>query len=326
MDDLQMRNRVVRVSEKKVLIADLNGTKEAADSYSDLNCGGFGRVRRFENYSLHAGSTHDDDLRRTKRMLLSNYPHKSVTTTQVFQLAGCAWRCWYCYVDESRLAGHERFGKWLSCDDLLDMYMSEPDRPDIIDLSGGQPDLVPEWPVWMIEACEARGLTQKVYIRSENNLSNDFLNRFLKPPEIQTLARFPTYTKIGCFKGFDEVSFAHNTGASHEGFITQFAITDQIIRSGIDFYSYATFTTPDRKEMKDKMRRFVDLLQNVHELLPLRVVPLRVAPFSAWKARRISFALQAAAQAEAHCLWASEIEERFSQSRRASSLEMLRLN
>ena len=73
---------------------------------------------------------------------------------QVFQNAACNWRCWYCYVPFRLLDAVEAAGAWLSADDLVDLYLreSEATRPGMIDLTGGQPELVPEWVPWMMEA------------------------------------------------------------------------------------------------------------------------------------------------------------------------------
>ena len=49
----------------------------------------------------------------------------------------------------------------------------------VLDLTGGQPDLVPEWILWMMCELRARGLERKVYVWSDDNLSNDYFWRFL---------------------------------------------------------------------------------------------------------------------------------------------------
>jgi len=54
----------------------------------------------------------------------------------------------------------------------------------MIDLSGGQPDLTPEWIPWMMEELNNRGLTDKVYLWSDDNLSNDYFWKYLSDAEI----------------------------------------------------------------------------------------------------------------------------------------------
>ena len=68
---------------------------------------------------------------------------------QVFQSAGCNWRCWYCYVPFEDLTA--RRGDFVSVNQMVETVRHEP-RPVMLDLTGGQPDLTPEWPWWMLQA------------------------------------------------------------------------------------------------------------------------------------------------------------------------------
>src|SRR5690606_36319878 len=93
---------------------------------------------------------------------------------QVFQNASCNWRCWYCFVPFSLLGANEALSGWLSASELIDLYLNESSRPRVIDLSGGQPELVPEWVPWMMRELTDRGLEREVYLWSDDNLSNDY--------------------------------------------------------------------------------------------------------------------------------------------------------
>ena len=79
-------------------------------------------------------------------------------TAQVFQNAACAWRCWYCFVPYNLLSADPDRGEWLTADDLVQLYRNDAERPLVIDLTGGSPDLVPEWIPWMMRALADAGL------------------------------------------------------------------------------------------------------------------------------------------------------------------------
>jgi uncharacterized Fe-S cluster-containing radical SAM superfamily protein len=200
---------------------------------------------------------------------------------QVFQNAICSWRCWYCFVDFDLLSANTEFSAFKSADELIDLYLCESDRPPVIDLSGGQPDLVPEWGSWIVESLLHRGLQSSVYIWTDDNLSNDYLWRFLQPKQIQRLAAFRNYGRVGCFKGFDAESFTFNTKADPALFEQQFVLMRRLVEAGFDVYGYVTLTSSNESNIETKVSEFIDRLQeSVHPNFPLRTVPLRVSVFT----------------------------------------------
>ena len=94
---------------------------------------------------------------------------------------------------------------------LVELYLNQEDPPPVIDLSGGQPDLVPEWVPWMMKELSARGLGKRVYLWSDDNLSTDCFWSFLSDSEREFVAGYENYSRVCCFKGFDSESFAFNT-------------------------------------------------------------------------------------------------------------------
>ena len=81
----------------------------------------------------------------------------------VFQNAVCNWRCWYCFVPFNLLNANKRHSSLLTPAELLDLYLADPEPPPMIDLTGGQPDLTPEWVPWMIEELQRRGIFRTEY-------------------------------------------------------------------------------------------------------------------------------------------------------------------
>jgi uncharacterized Fe-S cluster-containing radical SAM superfamily protein len=236
---------------------------------------------------------------------------------QVFQNAICSWRCWYCFVDFDLLSGNRQHSEFKSCDELLDLFLGEPGRPRVIDLSGGQPDLVPEWVIWFAQALTRRGLENDYFLWSDDNLSNDYLWRYLTRLQLDSLVGHRNYARVGCFKGFDEESFSFNTRAEPTAFLNQFTLMHRLVEAGFDVYGYATFTGPNSTRIRELMKRFMDLLQErVHPAFPLRTIPLRIRHFTPMGGRLPMAETESAlrVQEEAVGAWSDELASRFSAS------------
>jgi hypothetical protein len=163
---------------------------------------------------------------------------------------------------------------------LVALYKAEPDRPKVLDLSGGSPDLVPEWIPWMMEALVDAGIADETYLWSDDNLSTTYLFDELSESQLNTIRHYPMYGRVGCFKGFDEESFVFNTGAAAADFSRQFEIMRKLLDLGIDVYAYVTLTTANADGLSDRMAHFVDQLQALDANLPLRTIPLEIRVFS----------------------------------------------
>lgn len=310
-----LRNRAIRVDSREVLIARLSGSKQEHDLTSPVNCGGYGRIRHFRL------SKHTDWSINPLPILpvakgLNRLPSEELRM-QVFQNAACNWRCWYCFVDFDRLSALPELSAFFTADELLDAYLDEPDRPDAIDLSGGQPDLVPEWILWMIEAIERRSLTDKMFLWSDDNLSNRYFWEYLTAEQRSKIAAFPSYARVACFKGYDHASFTFNTHAEARLFDQQFSIYADLLSAGLNLYAYVTFTSMPRLGLSAAMKSFVDRLQRIHLNLPLRTVPLKIEVFTPTLGRvGPSQELALAFQHDVHEAWLEEIDRRFSSAER----------
>ena len=272
------RKMAVDSARKRLLLTNFHNTEQEVDLTEPANCNGFGRIRHFRRKTTagwpcnplpidpacnHLGLGPADELR-----------------AQAFQNAVCNWRCWYCFVPFNLLSANSAHSDWLHPSDLIDLYLQQQNPPPMIDLTGGQPDLVPEWVPWMLEELQRRKLDQKVFLWSDDNLSNDFFWRFLTEQERELVATYKNYARVCCFKGFDAESFAFNTLAEPRLFAEQFQIFARLLETGMDLFAYVTITTPSRQKINDGIRRFVDRLQEVHPNLPLRTVPLEIRIFT----------------------------------------------
>jgi hypothetical protein len=219
------------------------------------------------------------------------------------------------------LAANRKYADFLSPATLIDLYLSQPEPPLVLDLTGGQPDLVPEWVPWMMHELRARGLEHQVYVWSDDNLSNDYFWRFLSETDRECVATYAHYGRVCCFKGFNAASFSYNTRAEPTLFDRQFALMDRLLTLGMDLYGYVTFTTSSPTGIAEDMPVFVDRLQTLDEHLPLRVVPLEIQVFTPVQPRLS--ALEKAALRYQHIaveVWQKELENRYSSAQRALSM------
>jgi hypothetical protein len=172
-----------------------------------------------------------------------------------------------------------------------------------------------------MDALESASCADGTYLWSDDNLSTDYFWRYLSETERERVARYPRYGRVCCFKGFDAVSFAFNTGADASLFDRQFELFERLLRAGLDLYAYATFTTPAPTGIQEGVARFVDRLQAISERLPLRTVPLQLEIFSpvvGRLTRERGVALEH--QWRAIEAWARIMESRFSPSERSQSI------
>ena len=206
-----LRSRSINLDEEKLLITNYTGTQQEKDLAVPANCGGFGRIRHFYRETSDGWPSNPLPIDPAAKAL--GVASGDLLKAQVFQNASCNWRCWYCYVPFNLLNANQKHSAWLGCSDLIDLYMDEAERPLVIDLSGGQPDLVPEWIPWMMRELTGRGLAEQVYLWSDDNLSNDYFWRYLTDDDRRLISSYRNYGKVCCFKGFDRQSFAFNTNA-----------------------------------------------------------------------------------------------------------------
>lgn len=318
----KLRARIVDTERRRLLVTRLEGSKQEADLSEPVNCRGLGRIRHFRRETSPGWPSNSLPIDPACAAL--GMKPVDLLRTQVFQNAGCNWRCWYCYVPFPLLSGAEDRSEWIEPTTLVQGYLEEADRPPIIDLSGGQPDLVPEWTPWTMRALQDAGFADSTYVWVDDNLSNDYFWRYLTVPDIELVASWPMFGRVGCFKGYDADSFAFNTAAAPDVFARQFELFRRHLELGVDCYGYVTLTGPDPTTVADAMPRFVDRLQAVHELLPLRTIPLEIALWGPVHARMTDPRQQSlAVQQRAVEAWNAELTSRFPTELRETPIHLI---
>ncbi len=308
-----LRERAIDLAGHRVLISRLGGSGQEADLTLPANCGGYGRVRHFRQATGPGWPPNPLPIVPACHALgISAVP--DMMTALVFQNAACAWRCWYCFVPEELLKADLTRSAWFTADDLVALYRQIANPPSIIDLSGGSPDLVPEWTPWMMRALEDAGLADTTYLWTDDNLSTTYLFDTLAPEELARLRGYRNYGRVCCIKGFDERSFTFNTQAAADGFERQFQVLRRVIDLGLDVYGYVTLTSPDDHSVEAGVADLLDRLQAIDPNYPLRVVPLQIATFTPVAKRLARDAERERSlmvQEEAIAAWNGEIAKRF---------------
>ena len=319
-----LRNKGIDLPNKKILITNFIGSQQEVDLTEPVNCKGFGRIRHFKLGG--GGEWPMNPLPILPAAKALNIQAGAEIRAQVFQNSICNWRCWYCFVDYKLLNGDKKRGDFFSCDELLEMYLDQPNSPKMIDLTGGQPDLTPEWVPWMMEAISKRGLDDKIYLWSDDNLSNDYLWKYLTVAQIETIRNYKMYSRVCCFKGINEESFTLNTKAEAKLFNQQFDLCKRLIELGLDLYCYVTLTAPSNTNFDDVIPAFLDKIQSIHTNLPLRMIPLEIIEFTPVKDRMTSvFFDMIIGQYKAIEIWNKELQNRFSSALRSTPITEINL-
>lgn len=305
------RAKAIDVPNRRILVTDFRNTAQEEDLSVPANCGGFGRIRHFVRTRDANWPSNPLPIDPMCRAL--NLPSQDRIRAQVFQNAVCNWRCWYCFVPFPLLDGRKAHSEMTDVGHLIDLWSAEVDRPKLIDLSGGQPEIVPEWIPWTMRELLARDLDKDVYLWSDDNLSTDYFWTYLTNEDREFVRSYPRYGRVCCLKGFDPRSFSFNTCAGPEEFDRQFALLRRLVALGLDLYCYATFTTNETVNLEAKMSTFVDRLQSLDENLPLRTIPLKIEVFGPTEARltpeRTASLTNQHSAVEA---WSNELERRYS--------------
>jgi uncharacterized Fe-S cluster-containing radical SAM superfamily protein len=305
-----LRDKAIDINNKSILITNFLGSEQEKDFTEPTNCNGFGRVRHFKMETGVNWPLNPLPILPAAKALNINFVEE--IRAQVFQNSICNWRCWYCFVDYKLLSGDPKKASFLRCEEMLDLYLAQENPPVMIDLTGGQPDLTPEWIPWMMEALKAKGLDKKVFLWSDDNLSNDYLWRYLTEDQIELMASYKMYSRVCCFKGIDEKSFSLNTKADPKLFFKQIDLCKRLLEINLDLYCYITLTANTDTDFEMAVPKFLDAIQSVDEMLPLRIVPLRIFEFTPVVSRmNDGFSNMLEGQKEAIKIWNKELIKRF---------------
>ena len=121
------------------------------------------------------------------------------------------------------------------------------------------------------------------------------------------------YSRVCCFKGIDESSFSLNTKTDPKLFSNQFELCKRLLGINLDLYCYITLVASTDTNFNMVIPKFLDATQKINELLPLRILPLRVFKYSTMETRLTDgFENMIIGQHKALEVWQAELRKRFS--------------
>ncbi len=274
-----LRKRALDHDKKRVLMAKFTGSRQETDLTIPPNCHGFGRVHHFRRQPSSNWIENPLPIDPVSHFFGSE--PENILQAQIFQLSVCDYRCWYCFVDDQLLSGNLKFSEMVEPRYLLSQVKENLTIPRVIVLSGGQPDLVPEYQLWFLDARRELGMEESHYLWIDDNLSTDFLWEILTEVELERMTSSVGIARVGCLKGFDNESFSFNTSSSEELFSPQIDRLAKLVRAGFDQYGYITLTTPNQNQLQSKIARLIDKIQReIHPNFPLRIVPLQIFSYN----------------------------------------------
>ena len=270
-------NQVYLPDSKKVFLAKIEESEQEQDLTAPANCRGFGRIRHFRRYQYEDWIP--DPLPIDPALKYLRQESTDLLLTECFQIAKCNLKCWYCFVPDGMKSGLKTCGEWFSADQMLDEVIAMDAPPQVIVLSGGNPELAPSWPLELMKSLEKAGYVDEFYLWSDDALSLDSFHNALSKSEVSYMVRYPGYGKVCCFKGYNNLSCRFNTQSNQLNYQDQLRRFKKYYEDGFDLYGYVTFTTPDLDDMEKELQGFFDDLRRIHPLMPLRVIPLRITRY-----------------------------------------------
>jgi len=313
------RDSVYCEDTKKFLLSRIAGSEQERDLSVPPNCLGYGRIRHFRRFISDDWGNDPLPIEPAQKALKLS-PSDSIES-QVFQIASCNVSCWYCFVPDSMKRADENTSKWFSASEMIDLFMEENSNIRMIDLSGGNPELVPEWILETMKALTAKKLQDKIYLWSDDTLTTDYTFKYLCKQDLNYMKNYRNYGKVCCFKGFDNNSFTFNTHLSTDYFDKQFDYFSQYLELGIDLYGYVTFTTDNLNEINEKISVFIRRLKEIHPLLPLRIVPLKISKFSVLDTRINNQYLNAIKnQIKVYTEWNKQLQNSYTQEQLSAKI------
>ena len=275
---LKCRESVFNKENNTYLLSKIGSSIQEKDLTVPPNCDGYGRIRHFRRFISEEWG--NDPLPLDPACKALGLEYCDMIETQVFQIASCNVRCWYCFVPDELKAASEYKSRWFSTSEMIDLFQRDCKGIHVLDLSGGNPELVPEWVYWVMKELEKRNIDNKLYLWSDDTLTTNYFFDCLTQNQIQYIKNYKFYGKVCCFKGYDKYSFSFNTKLPNDYFEVQFENFQKYLDLELDLYGYVTFTTDKIDGLEENMSNFIDRLKKIHPLLPLRIVPLKIAAFT----------------------------------------------
>ncbi|MBU4456164.1 MAG: 4Fe-4S cluster-binding domain-containing protein [Nanoarchaeota archaeon] len=212
----------------------------------------------------------------------------------IYQLKGCNVNCNFCFVDRFNNNGAESHGaKFFSVEELVDSFAEKKKKKkkegiklNVLRPSGGEPSLVPEQWLAILQELDKRGLSSEVYLQSDTNLTTGhMLEQLMDKGELDKcilnkIAEYDNFGLLSCFKGTDPERFTENTQCNPKFFEEQFYSYNLFANAGIAIYPH--IVNPNSKSLE----MFADMFAADHGEEAYKLLHLfSIGPYGPVKSR-----------------------------------------
>lgn len=174
------RTSIYKPETRQFLLSRIAGSEQETDMSVPSNCDGFGRIHHFRR---NVDKWVQDPLPNDPVCKALEIPYTDVLEAQVFQIASCNAHCWYCFVPDELKRGKMVNAKWLTAEQMVELYKKSDTDIRVIDLSGGNPELAPEWTLDTMKALERNATAFEESTRVfTKTLAMCFSSRFVIDP------------------------------------------------------------------------------------------------------------------------------------------------
>ena len=207
----------------------------------------------------------------------------------IYQLKGCNLHCPYCFVDDFNKNGkYDSNSGFFSMQEIIREFELErikrTNEKNInqiyrIRASGGEPSIVPEQWLSLLQELDKRGLSRTVHVQSDTNLTTGhFLdaleeNNRIEKNILNKIAEYKNFSLLCSFKGTDKENFSKNTGVDSSLINEQMYSFEKLVNAGIDVYPF--FYNPNPKTIENFMENLEEKFgSNIYAkiwTLPLKV-------------------------------------------------------
>ena len=263
----KLRPRMINLPEKKVLLARFTDpTSQMKWDTKKISFDFFRRKTYVQPDEWDRNPLPYDGKPASIAAQKLNLNIRDCTHVLLFQVNGCNLSCWFCYVNDEINRAIPGSGRFFTAQEILLHYLAAtrkaqftPDKLNILRISGGEPMLVPEIIVWLIEEVKNLDLQNSIYLWADTNLTPDFYFTKLNDEQRKLIKEFPNIGFMGCYKGIDEFEFWKNTKADPKFLSRQFKMHRHYVDEGLDFYTYLVPLFFNHKNLEERIKRFIKI-------------------------------------------------------------------
>ncbi|MFX1367910.1 MAG: 4Fe-4S cluster-binding domain-containing protein [Promethearchaeota archaeon] len=194
------------------------------------------------------------------------------------QSAYCPLSCWHCYVEDEFKEAKTENSVYASAGEILEGFFEQKERDEqngeidrVIRVSGGEPLLMPEMTLELLERLRSGGHDKEVFVWTDTNMIPLIRNDSGDLPiedwiNLDKLKEFRNFCLYPCFHGISPSNFTWITGCDKRYFDGFFDVLALLIDKRIDFYPTFGSNVSKPADVEPFFNRLVD----INEKLPLR--------------------------------------------------------